>query len=54
MHRIRDSYGGNHVESQHLAAAKATLTKVGDPDGDALIEHVENHDDDKADDGGRD
>lgn len=33
---------------------RAPLTKVGDPDGDALIEYVENHDDDKADDGGRD
>lgn len=33
---------------------KATLTKVGDPDGDVLIEYVENHDGDKADEGGRD
>lgn len=54
MQRIRGSYGGNRVESRHLAEVKATLTKVGDPDGDALIEYVENHDDDKADDGGRD
>lgn len=42
------------MKGQHLAEVKATLTKVGDPDGDALVEHVENHDDDKADDGGRD
>lgn len=29
-------------------------TKVGDPDGDSFVEHVEDHDDDEADEGGRD
>lgn len=30
------------------------LTKVCDPDGDPLIEDIEDHDDDKADERGRD
>lgn len=30
------------------------LTKVSDPDGNSLIENIEDHDDDKADEGGRD
>lgn len=33
---------------------KFKLTKVGDPDGDSLIEDVEDHDYDKADEGGCD
>lgn len=31
-----------------------TLTEVGDPDGDALVEDVEDHDHDEADEGGGD
>lgn len=30
------------------------LTEIGDPDGDSLVEDVEDHDDDEADDGGCD
>lgn len=33
---------------------KKKLTEVGDPDGHTLVEHVEDHDDHEADDGGRD
>lgn len=34
--------------------ARPKLTEVGDPDGHALVEDVEDHDDHEADDGGRD
>lgn len=35
-------------------APRGSLTKICDPDGHFLIEVVEQHDDDEADDGGRD
>ena len=40
--------------SKNRAEADFKLTEVSDPDGDALVENVEDHDDDKADDRGRD
>lgn len=36
------------------AAICPELTEIGDPDGDALVENVEDHDHDEADEGGGD
>lgn len=43
-----------HGTSQYWAEVQFKLTKVGDPDGDPLIENVEDHNHDKADEGGCD
>lgn len=43
---------GEASDARRLTRRK--LTEVGDPDGHALVEDVEDHDDDEADDGGRD
>lgn len=53
---IRDGkfLGLSRARTQAANEEKHKRTIVCDPDGDALVEHIKDHDDNKADDGGCD
>lgn len=50
----RKDFRLNHMQVNTGQKYKSELTKVSDPDGDPLIENVEDHDHNKADEGGGD
>lgn len=54
MHQMRNDCRYNPHESQCWAEIRSKLTKVGDPDGDPLIEGIEDHNYNEANDGGCD
>lgn len=52
--QVRDGGQRRRSEPRSDPTPPTALTEVGDPDGDALVEDVEDHDDNEADDRSRD